>query len=237
MQPKPRIIALLLDRAHGWGWSTERLARELGIDRTTLVQYASGRRRLTMRSFAAILRTFGDDRMVRHLALHYATVEFERKPRVEPAVPLAGNVAASEAIVRYVDRFADESIHGGRGLFVVGPAAALSESVRFIEQAFGRAAVRLCRLRADRRPSPADTQAALAAALLVVERVDFACDAVADLLAQRANLVRPIVATSMQRPDALSAPSLRRIFASMAHLVDLGPVSIPPHAGVLPAAA
>ena len=237
MQPKPRIIALLLDRAHEWGWSTEQLARELGIDRTTLVQYASGRRRLTMRSFAAILRTFGDDRMVRHLALHYAAVEFERKPRVAPDAPLGGNAAATEAIVRYVDRFADETIHGGRGLFLVGPATILSESVRFIEQAFARAAVRVCRLRADRTPAPADAQAALAASLLIVERVDFACAAVADLLAHRANLVRPIVATSMQPPDALPAPSLQRIFASMAHLVDLGPSSLPPHAGVLPAAA
>ncbi|HVE70658.1 MAG TPA: helix-turn-helix transcriptional regulator [Thermoanaerobaculia bacterium] len=237
MQPKPRIIALLLDRAHEWGWSTERLARELGIDRTTLVQYASGRRRLTMRTFAAILRTFGDDRMVRHLALHYATVEFEREQRVEPAAPLGGNVAATEAIVRYVDRFAEETIHGGRGLFLVGPAAILSESIRFIEQAFGRAAVRICRLRADRTPAPSDMQAALAAALLIVERVDFACDGVVDLLAQRAHLVRPIVATSMQSPEALPAPPLRRIFASMAYLVDLGPASITSHAGVLPAAA
>ncbi|MGZ5440314.1 MAG: helix-turn-helix domain-containing protein [Thermoanaerobaculia bacterium] len=237
MQPKPRIIALLLDRAHEWGWSTEHLARELGIDRTTLVQYASGRRRLTMRSFAAILRKFGDDRMVRHLALHYAAVEFERKERVEPAAPLGGNVAATEAVVRYVDRFADETIHGGRGLFLVGPAAVLSESVRFIEQAFSRAAVRVCRLRADRTPAPPDAQAALAASLLIVERVDFACAAVVDLLAQRASLVRPIVATSMQHPDALPALSLRRIFASMAHLVELGPSSAPSHAGVLPAAA
>ncbi len=237
MQPKPRIIALLLDRAHEWGWSTEQLARELGIDRTTLVQYASGRRRLTMRSFAAILRKFGDDRMVRHLALHYAAVEFERKERVEPAAPLGGNVAATEAVVRYVDRFADETIHGGRGLFLVGPAAVLSESVRFIEQAFSRAAVRVCRLRADRTPAPPDAQAALAASLLIVERVDFACGAVADLLAHRASLVRPIVATSMQQPDALAAPSLRRIFASMAHLIELGPSSVPSHDGLLPAAA
>lgn len=237
MQSKPRIIALLLDRAHEWGWSTEQLARELGIDRTTLVQYASGRRRLTMRTFAAILRKFGDDRMVRHLAIHYATVEFERAPRVEPAAPLGGNVAATEAIVRYVDRFADETIHGGRGLFLVGPAASLSEAVRFIKQAFGRSAVRICRLRADRTPAPADVQAALAASLLIVERVDFACAAVADLLAQRANLVRPIVATSMQPPAALAASSLQRIFASMAHRIDLGPSSVPSHDGVLPAAA
>lgn len=236
MQPTPRIIALLINRAREWGWSRERLARELGVDRTTLAQYASGRRKLTMRTFGAILRKFGDDRLVWHLAFHYAAEEYEPQDAL-PSVdvrPLAASDDAANAIARYVERFGQESIRG-RGLFLVSSNAPLaSDALRVIEQALDRVGARVCRLRADHTATVAQVHAALAATVLIVERVDFACDTIAEVIERRANLVRPIVATSVEPPGTLARPHLRRVFLSMCRAIDLQPAPspLPPHGPV-----
>lgn len=57
-------------------------------------------------------------------------------------------------------------------------------------------------------------RAAMAAALLVVERVEFRTPAMTDLLIRRSDVVKPIVVTSTEDRSTITDPHLARIFVS-----------------------
>ena len=239
MPHAPQLITELLGLANAWGWSPEDLARELRVDRTTLLQYRSGRRALTVRALARIARRFGEQRMVRDLVWHHLAVECSPDAPADGA-PISAPTALSPSAVRalraYVDRFGKESLHG-RGLYLVGTdAAALSAALLFLQAVLEQAGIPACRLRADRTPSASEIRAALAAPVLLLERFDFACPAVQDLVRQRGDLVRPTVPTSMRSPGDISDPHLRRVLTGMTRLVDLTPATttLPIH-GAVPA--
>jgi len=232
----PQLITELLSLADAWGWSPEDLARELRVDRTTLLQYRSGRRALTVRALARIAHRFGAQRIVRDLVWHHLAVECAPDARAGAAAspPTALSPSAARDLRAYVDRFGKESLHG-RGLYLVGTdAAALSAALVFLQGLLEQAGIPACRLRADRTPSASEIRAALAAPVLLLERFDFACDAVQELLRQRGDLVRPTVLTSMRPPGEISDPYLRRVLTGMTRLVDLNPASstIPIHGSV-----
>lgn len=238
MSHSPQLITELLGLADAWGWSAEDLARELRVDRTTLLQYRSGRRALTVRALARIARRFGEQRMVRDLVWHHLAVECSPDAPAG-ASPTSAPTALSPSVARdlraYVDRFGKDSLHG-RGLFLVGTdAAVLSAALLFLQALLEEAGIPACRLRADRTPSASETRAALAAPVFLLERFDFACDAVHDLSRQRGDLVRPTVLTSMRPPGDISDPHLRRVLAGMTRLIDLTPASttLPLHGPVL----
>lgn len=228
MPHAPQLITELLRLADAWGWSAEDLARELRVDRTTLLQYRSGRRALTVRALARIARRFGEQRMVRDLVWHHLAVECS-SDAPGGAAPTSAPTALSPSVVRdlraYVDRFGKDSLHG-RGLYLVGTdAAALSAALLFLQALLEEAGIPACRLRADRTPSASEIRAALSAPVLLIERFDFACAAVQDLARQRGDLVRPTVLTSMRPPGDISDPYLRRVLTGMTRIVDLTPVS------------
>jgi AcrR family transcriptional regulator len=225
----PRLITELLALAQEWGWSVEDLARELGIHRTTLVHQRSGRHALKTAMLARIARRFKSDRAVRDLVWHYLTVEYEERGQAQlPALPRVPNEVAS-TLRAYIARFSDESVHGGRGLYVTAnDAAQLTATLRWLQDAFKQHRIESCTLRADRPVAASDARSALAAPILLVERVDFLRDAVADVLRRRADLVRPVVVTSMQSPSAITDPYVRRILTSMTRVVEVSPVPIPP---------
>lgn len=223
----PQLITELLGLADAWGWSVEDLARELRVDRTTLLQYRSGRRALTVRALARIARRFGEQRMVRDLVWHHLAVECSPDaPAGSPAsAPTALSPSAARNLRAYVDRFGKESLHG-RGLYLVGTdATMLSAALLFLQAVLEEAGIPACRLRADRTPSASEVRAALAAPVLVLERFDFACAAVQSLARQRGDLVRPTVLTSMRPPGDITDPYLRRVLAGMTRLVDITPAS------------
>lgn len=237
MPHSPQLITELLSLADAWGWSAEDLARELRLDRTTLLQYRSGRRPLTVRALARIAVRFGAQRIVRDLVWHHLAVECQEGAVASPApAPPAGVPPSIARVLRaYVERFGGEALHG-RGLYLAGDdPAVVSAALSFLHRSLEAARIPMCRLRADRTPSASETRAALAAPLLLVERFDFTCDAVAHLVRQRGDLVRPTVVTSLRTPDTLSDPYLRRILTSMTRLVEIGPsFSLPTH-GLVPA--
>jgi hypothetical protein len=233
----PQLITELLGLADAWGWSAEDLARELRVDRTTLLQYRSGRRALTVRALARIARRFGEQRMVRDLVWHHLAVECspDAPAGAAPAsAPIALSPSAARDLRAYVDRFGKESLHG-RGLYLLGAdAAVLSAALLFLQALLEAGGIPVCRLRADRTPSASETRAALAAPVLLLERFDFACAVVHDLARKRGDLVRPTVLTSMRSPGDLSDPHLRRVFTATTRLVDLTPASssLPMHGSV-----
>lgn len=225
MPRSPRIITELLALANEWGWSVQDLARELGVHRTTIVHQRSGRHALNTTMLARIAKRFRNDRTVRDLVWHYLAVEYEERPK-DDAVPPAPRVpdAVASTLRAYLARFSEETVHGGRGLFIVGDdAPLLSATLRWLHTAFKQQRIDACLLRADRPVSPNEARYALAAPVLLLERVDFLRDGATDVLRRRADLVRPIIVTSMQPPEAVADAYARRILTSTTRLVELGP--------------
>jgi plasmid maintenance system antidote protein VapI len=219
----PRLITELLALTASWGWSVADLARELGVDESTILHYRAGRRGLTTRTLARIVGRFGEHRMTRDLVWHYLLSECAEAPEAENllAAPKGLLPAVEQALRAYAERFAEESVHAGRGLYVVSDTAApLSAALHFLQAAFAGKKIRVCALRADRTPTAAESRLALALPLLIVERMDFACDAVMDLVRRRADFARPIVCTSMQEPDAAPDAFLRRVFVGTMRRID-----------------
>lgn len=228
--PAPRLITELLALASTWGWSVSDFASELRVDATTILHYRSGRRGLTVRTLARIASRFGEHRMVRDLVWHYLVVECADEAAVPTGAVVApeGLAPALERALRaYADHFAEESVHAGRGLYVVSETASqLSVATRFLQEVVAAMKIRVCVLHANRRPAATESRSALAAPLLIVERMDFACEAVRDLVRQRANLTRPTVLTSMREPGDESDAHLRRVFVSTMRCIR-GDVPVP----------
>jgi hypothetical protein len=233
----PHLIAQLLSHAAARGAGLVDVAEAIGVDGTTLMQYRSGRRRLSMQAFANILAVYGDDRAIREAAVHYARVEYHplNPASLEAAVD-ALSVPTVDLLRAYVDRMPEEAVTTGRGLYLHSTdAPSLSRAVQFLVRSFERARVPVCHLRADQPVTSTDRRFALAAPILIIERIDFLHVSQADLLRDRATLARPLIVTSMQPASAVSDPHLRRIFLARTRLVDLDlHPSLPTH-GLVPA--
>ena len=218
----PRLIAELIALTSADGRSLSELARDLEIDETTLMQYRSGRRPISMRTYARIVRRFGDHRIIRDLAFHYAGVEYHARESTDvPSAPVPLSAPVERALRRYAENFAEETLRGGRGLYLAGPDRDLTNACRFLVDLFAAVRVAVCRVRADRKPSASEMRDALAAPLFIVERVDFARDEVVDLIRRRFELMRPTVVSSAKSPEDAPDPYVRRLFVSSMRLVTL----------------
>lgn len=218
----PRLIAELVTLTTADGRSLSELARELAVDETTLMQYRSGRRPISMKSYARIMRRFAANRLIRDLAIHYAAVEYhaaDRAPDLHEPESLPHSVVL--ALRQYVERFAEESLRGARGLYFIGSDRELTAVAQFVERLFESANVRVCRLRADKKPAASEVRNALAAPLLVLERTDFACNEVIDVIRRRAELVRPVIVTSTERLETIADAYLKRILRASTRPIEI----------------
>lgn len=241
LQRPPRLISELLALADAWGWNVEDLARELRVHRTTLLHQRAGRHALQTAMLSRIAKRFRNERIVRDLVWHYLAVEYEERTEGDALPELPRVPERTATMLRaYLDRFSEESVHGARGLYLLSAdATLLGVTLRWLQSAFKQRRINAALLRADRPVSASEARFALAAPVLLVERVDFLRDAAADLLRRRADLVRPIVVSSMQPPDVLADAYIRRILTSTTRLIEFGTPpapSTPPH-GPVPAAS
>jgi len=231
----PRLITELLALTKAWGWTTADLARELRLDETAIIHYRAGRRALTARTLARIAQRFGEQKLTRDLIWHYLYVECREDADGALGLDLSAFPVPAERIVRtYIERFAEESVQAGRGLMVVGTKTQeLLAAMQSLRRAFEHTRVRLCVLRGDQKPDAATMRAALAAPLALIERIDFACDEVREIIRGRADLTRPTIVSSAVAPGALTDAYVRRIALSTMRCVALDsvPVGSPiPHA-------
>ncbi len=222
-----RLITELLAFLQSQGATLRDLARELGVDETALIRLRTGERSPSKQMLVKIVQHFGEHRFIRDLLWVHFFTECRATPEgVDPVDALASDAIpprVTHDLRRYVDHFAAETMQSGSGLYVCGPdASALAVVVRALRVAFEGAKVRLFFLRADQKTNAADVRNALAAPLLIVERVDFASATTADIIRRRADLTRPTIVTSMAAPDAIADPYLRRIAKSAMRRVDLG---------------
>src|SRR5882757_2608649 len=148
----PSLIAQLLSHTATRGAGLVDVAEAIGVDATTLMQYRSGRRRLSMQAFANILAVYGEDRAIREAAVHYARVEYHPvNPDSLEAAADALPGRTTETLRAYIDRVPEEAVTTGKGLYLhSADARALSHAVQFLVRSFERARVPVCHLRADR---------------------------------------------------------------------------------------
>ncbi len=217
-----RLITELIGLSDRMGWSLADLATELGVDTTTVMHYRSGRRRLTKVMLGRIARRFKEERRIRDLIWNHLITETLEEEGGTPDIVADLPTDVVSALTTYVDRFAQESIHAGRGLYLLSAdTSALAQAIVALDRAFERAEVKVCKLRADYMPNAADRRFALAAPLLMVERVEFAKPEIVALLNERANLVRPTIVTSTGPPESTADAYLKRVFLSLTRRIEI----------------
>ncbi|HKO57769.1 MAG TPA: helix-turn-helix transcriptional regulator [Thermoanaerobaculia bacterium] len=199
------------------GWSRRRLARELGIDATTLSHVRSGRDPISQPLLVQIGMAFGGSPVVQSLILHYLLIE--APPRL--AKRRKGATTSAFAAIPYKVRWRirrwlahlDGTGKPQRGLFLTGTdAALLSAAARFtVHEAEQQGRTHIL-IAASDRLTTTHAKAALDTGLLVLERVEFAAESVTRLIHARTDALRPLVATSCGDREQLPDPHLVRVF-------------------------
>jgi hypothetical protein len=234
--PHSSLLMRELDRlARDANWSNTDLAARLGVDPTMLMHLRAGRNLFSSQLLGRILNLFPMP-AVDDLVLHHLRVERRTRESAKLAVPsddrLAGalDAAARKTLRTFVRDFARTSVETARGLYVVGDdARQLSLAAQFVAEGLGAQGIGVERLTANTKLTASTGRAALAAALLLVERAEFLSASVADLLLRRSDVVKPIVVTSTRPVTDVADTHLQRTFKAMLRLVLLSaPVAAEP---------
>lgn len=188
-------------------WRMADLADALGVSTSMLNRLRAGTHAPSREVLAAILRSFGANEHVRHLVLHFLEHELPRAQAdrlestpPEDQAPLALlDAAARERVRGFVTHFLRQSLATGRGLALVAQDDQLLRSVvTYIDRALDAGGVAALALTANARMTPSQRDAAVAAPLLIVERAEFATDAVQTLILARTAVRKPVLLTSSQ---------------------------------------
>lgn len=220
-----RLITELIAFKQAEGGSVRSLAQELGVDETALVRFRSGVRSPSKRVLVKIIERYGQLRFVRDLVWHHMAAEC-REGYVAPEDDVFADIELPpDAIAELracAGRLASETGGGGRGIYLLSAdTALLTTAVRGLARACTAKRLRFALLRADQRVTARGLRAALAAPLVIVERIDFACEEVEDILRRRADLTRPCIVTSLRRPEDIADAHIRRIALSTMRLVEI----------------
>jgi transcriptional regulator with XRE-family HTH domain len=212
--------------------SKKQLAERLGVDATMLIHLRAGRNLFSAPLLGRIAQVFPlpsiDDLIVHHLRVERAARDAAKLAVPSDDVLLERlEPGARRAIRRFVLHFARASVETGRGLYLTGEdTAALTTGVQFVGGALQQQGIAVERIAANATLSSTQGRAALAAALLIVERVEFASPAVTEVLIRRSDVVKPIVVTSTAPVAEIRDAYLARIFTSMLRQVPIHPVPV-----------
>jgi transcriptional regulator with XRE-family HTH domain len=197
------------------GWSRRRLARELGVDATTLAHVRSGRDPISQPLLVRIGVAFGGSPTIRNLILHYVLIEAPpRYARRRTGAPSAAFAAVPYKVRWRIRRWLellDASEKPQRGLFLTGPTPALlTAAARFAVHEADQQGRTTILVRGNDRVAASQAKLAIEASLLVIERVEFASESITRLIHARSDALRPMVVTSCRAtlPDA----HLARVF-------------------------
>jgi transcriptional regulator with XRE-family HTH domain len=226
------------------GWSVRELARRLGVSPKLFYNMRRGYRPLSVSTLSAVARDFGSDYRVREAVMHYLALEYPtfgrdilRNGPSTSELPDSISYHNRWRIVTWVGRLPfGEGVQ--RGLYVVATKPeALSAVSRFIVSAVERERLRAIAIAGSARLSASHATAAADASVLVVERIDFATDALASLLARRVDAHRPVVVTSCVDREAMPDGVLLRTLRAATELIrldaapsDTEPVTLAPPA-------
>jgi transcriptional regulator with XRE-family HTH domain len=213
-------------------WTVPVLARQLGVSPKLFYNMRRGYRPLSLVTLSAIATAFGADYRIREAVMHYLAFECRTFDR---AVFRGGaSTAELPESISYHNRWRIVSWVGKlpfgegvqRGLYLVSTKPeTLSAVSRFLAAAVDRTGVHAVMLAGNARPSASHATAAVEAGVLIVERVEFASDALTAILSQRADSQRPVVVTSCVEGDELPDGVLLRTLRATTELVRLDPAA------------
>jgi hypothetical protein len=202
-----------------------------------------GYRPLSVPTLSAIAKAFGADYRIREAVMHYLALEC---PTFERGVFRGGaSTAELPGSISYHNRWRIVSWVGKlpfgegvqRGLYLVAKKPeTLSAVSSFLARAVDRAGIHVVVLAANARPTASHAAAAIDAAVLIVDRIEFASDDLTAILSRRADAQRPVVVTSCVDRETLADGILLRTLRPTTELVRLDPVSRPRAEHVRPAA-
>src|SRR5205085_9277622 len=214
------------------GWPHSRLARELGVDRTTLTRVRSGRNPISQPLLVRIGMAFGGSPAIQTLMLHYLLIEAPRRIAQQRKGATAPVFVAVPYSVRWRIRRWLAQVGGTdapqRGLFLTGPnVSLLSAAARFaVDEAKQQGRTHLL-LRASDRLTETHAKSAMEVDVLVIERVDFASESVTRLIHARSDALRPMILTSAGGRDGFSDPHLVRVLRAWTETITVSGTRAP----------
>lgn len=166
----------------------------------------------------AILRAFGTNTHVRDLVLHFLEHEMAQARHGRLEVPkdagqdnalMVLDAPTRTAIRAFVRDFLRRSLISGAGLDVVSKdASVLRGVVAYVRTALDDQGVASVVIAGNAPVAASLRERALAAPLLIVERVDFASESVRALIAARAAVRKPVLTTATDTTHAVRADVL-----------------------------
>jgi transcriptional regulator with XRE-family HTH domain len=218
-----------IDRiARGLKWSNKDLAEALGVDPTMLVHIRARRNQFSVPLLGKIARAFPPP-VIDEFIMYHLRVERAAHDDAKLAVPDDLRIATLDAFSRreiraFVRHFPRMSVETGRGLYLTGSdTALLASGVEYIQSALEAQGIAVERLAANAAVTPSHRRAALAAPLLIIERIEYVSVSVADLLLYRSEIVKPMLVTSTVPALELDDTRLARVLTSMLRRVVVYP--------------
>jgi transcriptional regulator with XRE-family HTH domain len=214
--PRPVLVIREVEQlARRAKWRMADLADALGVSGSMLNRLRAGTHAPSREVLAAILRAFGANDHVRHLVLHFLEHELPRAhaDRLDATPPAQEDELARldgkarDAVRGFVTHFLRRSLTTGRSLRLVArDDRLLRAAVGYVQRALDVHGIAAVVLTPNGRVDRAQHEAALAAPLLVVERVEFASRAVQEIIRARADVRKPLLLTSARAvvDDALA---------------------------------
>jgi transcriptional regulator with XRE-family HTH domain len=195
--PRPVLVIREVEQlARRAKWRTCDLAEALGVSVAMLNRLRAGTHVPSREVLGAILRSFGTNAHVRDLVLHFLEHELAQARAGRLDAPkdttkddaLEALDAKTRAVVRaFVRDFLRRSLTSGAGLRVIGEDAGVLRGVAaYVRAALDDQGVASVLIAGNATVAASLRESALAAPLLIVERVDFASESVRALIAARA---------------------------------------------------
>lgn len=217
--PRPVLVIREVEQlARRAKWRTCDLAEALGISIPMLNRLRAGTHLPSRDVLGAILRAFGTNVHIRDLVLHFLEHEMAHARLGRLEVPkgagqddaLSALDAATRTGIRaFVRDFLRRSLTSGVGLDVIGAdAGVLRGVVAYVRTALDDQGVASVVITGNATVAASLRERALAAPLLIVERVDFASESVRALIAARAAVRKPVFTTATDRTRAVREDAL-----------------------------
>ncbi len=210
--------------------SNKKLAERLGVHSTMLIHLRSGRNLFSAPLLGRIAQVFPvpsvDDLIVHHLRVERAAHDAAKLVLPSDDLLLERlDPQARRDLRHFVRHFARESVETGRGLYVTAAdAAPLTIAVQFLAATLQDQRIAVERLPANANPQASERRTGTAAALLIVERIEFASAPVTDLIIRRSDVLKPVVLTSLAPVSEIRDRYLARICTSMLRPIALNPL-------------
>lgn len=211
-------------RARARGFSWQQLAKEIGVDRSTLAHIRSGRDRLSLGALHHIAVAFPTDATVQRLVWDYLLLDVEtpKERREREAARSTGAASfarmlteSSIAVLRgFVVDLPQHALSGAGMLLTASTPGVLAAALGYLETELRARGIHALRYASNDAVRSSVLATMLGVPVLLVDRVEHASDAMREVLQRRAEYRKVTVATSVV-PAGVSGPALSGLARSL----------------------